>query len=191
MLENAKGVRIYTWHVDAHAGVSIVKLPLPAVARKAGRYIVRWTAVSGADVVRKSMTVQILHSAKNLTPSPHRDVVLAGAELPKQLPDAPTQDRRLVASTGDSTFTLTGDPKSNVEVIVVDADQYGLGLVRDLRTVFPMVRLVVLTNDRKKLVPAINAGATVALPKSTSAVKLAKVVAALASVPPRGPSAKR
>ena len=76
-------------------------------------------------------------------------------------------------------------------MIVVDADQYGLGLVRDLRTVFPMVRLVVLTNDRKKLVPAINAGATVALPKSTSAVKLAKVVAALASVPPRGPSAKR
>jgi DNA-binding NarL/FixJ family response regulator len=64
---------------------------------------------------------------------------------------------------------------------VLDADQYNLGLVHDLRTVFPGVKLIVLTNDPKKLVRAVAAGATVALPKSTPTVKLAKVVAALTS----------
>ncbi|HEV7134091.1 MAG TPA: hypothetical protein VGN27_10215, partial [Gaiellaceae bacterium] len=120
------------------------------------------------------------------------DVVLAGTGLPQQLPDTPTQGRRLVASTGDSAFALTGSPKQNVQVIVVDADQYGLGLVRDLRTVFPMVRLVVLTDDPRKLANAVAAGATVALPKATPAVKLTKLVGALAGAPPRAPaSAKR
>ena len=66
-------------------------------------------------------------------------------------------------------------------MIVVDADQYPLSLVHNLRTVFPStsVRLVVLTNDPKKRARAIAAGATIALPKRTPSVKLAKVVAAL------------
>jgi hypothetical protein len=171
--------------------VSILKLKLPLAARAPGRHVLRWTAVSGSDVVHTSMVVQILRSAKSLKPPHNSDVVLAGTDLPKQLPTAPKERRRLVASTGDSTFTLTGDPKRDVEVIVVDADQYGLGLVRDLRTVFPNVRLVVLTNDPKKLAHAVAAGATIAMSKRTPPAKLAKVVAALAGSLPRTPAAKR
>ena len=182
-LVNARGGRIYTWHVSAKAGVSIVKLTLPKSVRKAGRYTLLWTATSGGDVVRRSISVQILRSAKIAAAEAKKrklkDVVLAGTGLPKQLPGEPKHGVRLVASTGDSTFSLTGDPKRNVEVIVVDVDQYSLSLVHNLRTVFPGVRLVVLTSDPKKLSRAIAAGATIALPKSTSAVKLVKVVAAL------------
>ncbi|HJX46756.1 MAG TPA: hypothetical protein VJ375_02835, partial [Gaiellaceae bacterium] len=51
------------------------------------------------------------------------------------------------------------------------------------RTVFPStsVRLIALTNDPKKRVRAVAAGATIALPKRTPNLKLAKVVAALTS----------
>jgi DNA-binding NarL/FixJ family response regulator len=134
------------------------------------------------------MLVQIFRSRKSLKPPRQSDVVLAGADLPTQLPATPKHGQRYVASTGDSTFALTGDPNRHVEVIVVDADQYGLGLVHDLRTVFPNVRLVVLTNDSKKLARAVAAGATVALSKRTPTVKLAKVVAALGSSAPRAPA---
>jgi DNA-binding NarL/FixJ family response regulator len=140
------------------------------------------------------MAVQIMRSAKTAAAqarkSKKKDVVLAGAGLPQQLPSGPTQSgARLVASTGDSAFALTGDPKRDVQVIVVDADEFSLSFVHDLRTVFPTVRLVVLTDDPKKLSRAIAAGATIALPKRSAAEKLAKVVAALTG-PPRAAASK-
>jgi hypothetical protein len=186
-LVSSKGARVYTWHVKAKAGVSITKLVLPKSVRKPGRYNLLWTATSGGDVVRKSMLVQVVSSvrvaAAEASQSKTKDVVLAGTGLPKQLPAEPKQPgARLVASTGDSAFELAGDPKHNVQVIVVDADQYPLSLIHNLRIVFPSssVRLIVLTNDAKKRMRAIAAGATIALPKGTSSGKLAKVVAALA-----------
>ena len=94
-LVNARGARVYTWHVKARAGVSIAKLTLPKSLRKPGRYVLLWTATSGGDVVRKSMVVQILRSAKSAAAearkSKKKDVVLAGAGLPKQLPTVPKQ----------------------------------------------------------------------------------------------------
>jgi DNA-binding NarL/FixJ family response regulator len=132
--------------------------------------------------------VQILATAKSAAAAakknPAKDVVLAGTDLPKQLPDQQKQGRQLIATSVDSTFTLTGDPSRNVAVIVVDADQYSLGLVHDLRIVFPSVKLVVLTSDPNKLAGAVAAGATIALPKGTPTAKLAKVVASLSGPPP-------
>jgi hypothetical protein len=185
-LVNAHGARVYTWHVTAKAGVSIAKLTLPKSVHKPGRYVLLWTATSSGDVVRKSMLVRILPSMKvavaEVRKSKTKDVVLAGTGLPKQLPAPPKQrGARLLAATSDSAFELAADPRRNVQVIVVDADQYSLSFVRDLRTVFPstFVRIVVLTDDRKKLSRAVAAGATIALPKHTPNAKLAKVVAAL------------
>jgi hypothetical protein len=184
-LVNARGAHIYTWHVNEPAGVTIAKLTLPKSAQKPGFYKLLWTATSDGDVVRKSLDVQILSSAKTAAAAAKqrkvKDVLLAGADLPKQLPGKAKTGTRLVASSSDSAFSLTGDPRLNVEVVVVDADQYTLGLVHDLRTVFPSVKLIALTSDPNKLSRAVAAGATIALPKSTPAVKLAKVVAALTS----------
>jgi hypothetical protein len=182
-LVNARGAHIYTWHVNERAGVIIARLPLPKSAQKPGLYKLLWTATSGGDVVRTSLDVQILRSAKIAAAAAKKrkvkDVVLAGADLPAQLPTQARNGKHLLASSSESTFSLAGDPKLNVEAIVLDADQYSLGLVHDLRTVFPDVKLIVLTNDSKKLSRAIAAGATVALPTSTPTVRLAKVVAAV------------
>jgi hypothetical protein len=193
-LVDARGRRIYTWNEKAKAGASIVKLTLPKKARKVGTYTVLWTAVSGNDVVRKSINLKITKTPIKKTPPAVKpvDVVLTGDTLPKELPIATAQEQRLVpATSSDTTFNYTGDPKRNVQVIVVDADQYGLGLVHDLRTVFPMVKLIALTSDPSKLSRAVRAGATLALPKATTATKLAKVVTSLSGNTPRLPAAKR
>jgi hypothetical protein len=193
-LVNARGLRIYTWNVKARAGSSIVKLTLPKKARRAGSYTVLWTALSGPDVMRKSINLTILRKPAKKTPPATKpvDVILTGDTLPKELPIETAQEQRLVpATSSDTAFSVTGDPKRNVQVIVVDADEYGLSLVHDLRTVFPMVKLIALTSDPAKLSRAVKAGATIALPKTTSAGKLAKVVTNLSGNAPRIPASNR
>jgi hypothetical protein len=75
-------------------------------------------------------------------------------------------------------------------VIVIDADQYTLSMIHDLHTVFPMIKVIALSNDPQRLAAAVRAGASVGLPKSTPATKLAKVVGSL-STPPRSPASRR
>ena len=85
-------------------------------------------------------------------------------------------------------FTLTGDPARNVQVIVINADEYGLSIVHDLRTVFPMVKLVVLTDDPAKLAKAIAAGASIALPRSSPSAAIVAVVSRLTHSPAVAPA---
>jgi DNA-binding NarL/FixJ family response regulator len=54
-------------------------------------------------------------------------------------------------------------------------------MVHDLRTVFPGIPIIALTDDPQKLSRAVAAGATVALPRSTPPDQLAKVVRRLIS----------
>jgi hypothetical protein len=192
-LVNARGARVYTWNVKAKAGASIVKLTLPKKARRAGTYTVLWTAVSGSDVVRKSIRLTITKKPVKRVPARKPvDVVLTGDALPKKLPIRTAQRQRLVPATSSETaFSVTGDPKRNVQVIVVDADEFGLSLVHDLRTVFPNIKLVAVTSDPAKLARAVKAGATLALPKKTSTEKLAKVVTTLSGNAVRTPAATK
>src|SRR5207253_8759911 len=188
------GQRLYTWRVKAHAGASILKLPMPKQVRRPGTYTLVWAATAGGTTIRKTIPVKIVGSdaglGKPLNPSSLPvEVVLTGAKIPKDLAlglDA-KKTRLIQASNSDDPFTVTGDPARNVEVVVVDADQFGLGLVRDLRTVFPSLRLIVLSDDPRKLARAVSAGATLALPRSTPSAKLATVVSrmALGTSPPR------
>jgi hypothetical protein len=179
------------WHVTAAAGVSTVKLPLSKAARRPGRYLLSWTAVSGSEVAQRTLSLVMVPTTKHAPKPATVDVVLAGSDLPKQLPTVTKREPRVVATSGESTFALTGDPARNVEVVVIDADQYGIDLIRNLRTVFPSVRLIALSSDPKMLLRAIKAGATIALPKDTPSVKLAKVVSALAEPPTRKPTVRR
>jgi hypothetical protein len=189
-LVNARGKRLFTWHVRARAGVSITKLRLPKSIEKPGLYTLLWTATSAGAVVRRSTAIQMVETANAAAAlarkGTRRDVVLAGTGLSNQLStSAVKRVTRVVATTGDSTFTIAASRNRNVQVIVVDGDQYPLSLVHNLRIVFPStsVRLVVLTNDPEKRKRAIAAGASVALPKHIPSAKLGKVVAALAPGP--------
>jgi hypothetical protein len=68
-----------------------------------------------------------------------------------------------------------------VQVIVVDVDRYGISLLRDLRTVFPSVRLLALASRPADLARASKAGATIALPYDTPAPMVARVIRRLAT----------
>jgi DNA-binding NarL/FixJ family response regulator len=63
--------------------------------------------------------------------------------------------------------------------MVVDVDQFGLSFVRDLHTVFPSLRMVVLSRDPKVLARASKVGATIVLPRSIPNSVLAAAVSRL------------
>jgi DNA-binding NarL/FixJ family response regulator len=94
----------------------------------------------------------------------------AGAKLPKRKP-------RVFLATGvEPTFDEASSRKMDTRVIVVDADEFGLGLIRDLHTVFPSVKIVALSSSPRMLARAMKAGAVVALPRSTPPATLARVI---------------
>src|SRR5207253_3588216 len=56
------GQRLYTWRVKAHAGASILKLPMPKQVRRPGTYTLVWAATAGGTTIRKSIPVRIVGS---------------------------------------------------------------------------------------------------------------------------------
>jgi Bacterial Ig domain/Bacterial Ig-like domain len=179
------GARVYRWRFSAKAGAGIVRLTMPPQVRKAGRYRLVFTVQSGRDVVKRTIALRIMGPQdRDITPARAPvDVVLAGnAGIRKELAlGLQDQGVRVTAASGDDdAFGLAGSSQRNVRVMVVDADRYGVGLVRDLATVFPGMRIIALTNDPRRLAQAIRAGATIAVPRSTPSKELAKLIARLA-----------
>jgi hypothetical protein len=178
--------RLYTWRVRVKAGASIVKLKLPKRARKAGAYRIVVTASSGGQTARKTVFFRIVGRGSGLAVARGRgavEIALASDSadrngLARGLRGTNT---RLVAAAGDRAFDLAGDTRRNVQVILVDVDRYGMSLVRDLRTVFPSVRLLALASRSADLARAPKAGATVALPHDTPVPTLARVIRRLAT----------
>jgi uroporphyrinogen-III synthase len=68
-------------------------------------------------------------------------------------------------------------------VVVVDVDRYGVQLVRDLRTVFPGLKVIAVAQGPRTRAAATKAGATVAVPASTSAAALRALAVRLATRP--------
>jgi hypothetical protein len=89
----------------------------------------------------------------------------------------------VLQTAGDDTFVAVGAPDANVKLIVVDVDQYGLGTIRDLHTLFPDVRLIAVSSNARVLGRAVLLGATVAVPPSTPSQQLAALIARLAVKP--------
>ncbi len=88
----------------------------------------------------------------------------------------------MVSGGAENTFRATANVSRDVVVIVIDADQAGIATIRDLHAVFPHVRILALSGDPVLLAHAVPAGATVALPSSTSAALVAKTVERLAAL---------
>jgi DNA-binding NarL/FixJ family response regulator len=89
--------------------------------------------------------------------------------------------RRLTSASGaDQTFDHIASTPHEVGVVVVDADAYGTRFISDLRTVFPNVRVIAISREPARRVLAVRAGATLALPRNTTARQLAKAIALVA-----------
>ena len=122
-------------------------------------------------------------TAKPVRPKRPLQIVLAsGSNNGKEIERGLSKGMQVLpAAVGEEAWTLTGASDKNVEVIVVDVDRYGLQLIRDFRLVFPTVRIIGLTNDPRRLVQAVRAGATIAVPSATPPKDLAKLIQRLAS----------
>jgi DNA-binding NarL/FixJ family response regulator len=75
-------------------------------------------------------------------------------------------------------------------VIVVDVDAFGVSLIRDLHAVFPSMKIVALTSGPKQMASSLKAGASIALPRSTPASVLTRVIRRLLANPAKPSPAK-
>jgi len=184
-LFSPRGVKIYTWRFSVKAGRTIVKLNIPRQVRRAGVYSMRWTARAGRDTVSRRIKLRMLAARGTLARSVEPiEVVLAGDAPRRAGSKLPKRKPRVFLATGiEPTFDEAANRKTDTRVIVVDADEFGLGLIRDLHTVFPSVKIVALTSSPRMLARAMKAGAAVALPRSTPPATLARVIQRLLNPP--------
>src|SRR5204863_3073194 len=134
-------LRLSTWGSTLRAGRSIVRLRVPRQIRRPGLYSIRWVAQSGTDRVTRTVRVRLFVGKDAVKPV---RVVLAGSAVPPRLPlgKGVPQLRVLSTEAADSAFDLAGAGSDGVEVMIVDVDQFGVGFVRDLHTVFPRLKIV-------------------------------------------------
>jgi hypothetical protein len=176
VLYSPQRLKLSTWGFAMKAGRTIVKLRFPAQVRQPGVYSIRWTAVAGRDSVTMTVRVRLFAGASRGGPA---QVVVAGSAVTPKLALG-SKSTKIVKTTGeDSTFDAAGAGSNGVQVMVVDVDQFGVRFVRDLHTVFPALRMVVLSRSPKTLAQASRAGATIALPRSIPNSVLSAVVSRL------------
>ena len=90
------------------------------------------------------------------------------------------QKRRLITASGiEPTFDAAASRLTDVRVILVDVDAFGVSLIRDLHTVFPSTKIVALTSSPKQMAASLKAGAAIALPRSTPASTLGRLIVRL------------
>jgi hypothetical protein len=183
-LFSPRHVKLYTWRFSVNAGSSIVRLTIPRQVRRAGIYSMRWTARAGRETVTSQINIRLLGpgSGAGLRPAQPVEVVLAGlatrgvdGKLPKRSPKV------LSAPGVEPTFDAAASRSTDVRVIVVDVDEFGVGFVQDLHTIFPSVRIVALSASPRMLARALKAGASIVLPRSTPPAMLAQMIQRLLS----------
>jgi hypothetical protein len=185
-LLSPSGQRVYRWRFSVKAGTQVIKLRMPPQVRRPGKYRLVLTVQSGSEVVKRTIAVEIVGKNPGKSTSPDKrpvEIVLAGnshirTDIALGLED---DGMKVISAVGDETWGVTGDASRNVRVLVIDVDRYGVALVRDLRTVFPSVAIIALTNDPRRLAQSVRAGATVAVPSTTPPKDLAKLIRRLAS----------
>jgi hypothetical protein len=181
-LFSPRRVKLFTWRFSAKAGRSIVKLRVPRQVRRAGVYSIRWTARAGRATASRTINIRLL--GKGRRPFQRVAIVFAGtATKGVSLKSAKRKPKLVSASGVEPTFDEAASRKRDVRVIVLDVDELGIGLVRDLHTVFPSVKIVALASGPRLMAAALKAGASVILPRSTPRVTLAKVVRRLLTAP--------
>jgi hypothetical protein len=188
-LFSPRHVKLYTWRFSLKAGRSIVKLHLPQQVRRTGVYTMRWTARSGRESIARKITIRLV-GARNVPVAPV-EVLLAGPAARSISGKFPARKPRLIsASAVEPTFDAAASRRTDVRVIVVDVDAFGVSLIRDLHAVFPSTKIVALTSSPRQMVASLKAGASIALPRSTPASVLTRLVTRLLAKPVKPKPAK-
>jgi DNA-binding NarL/FixJ family response regulator len=128
----------------------------------------------------RKITIRLV-GAGNVQVAPVR-ILLAGPAARSIGGKFPT--RKLVtASAIEPTFDAAASRRTDVRVIVVDVDAFGVSLIRDLHAVFPSMKIVALTSSPKQMIASLKAGAVIALPLATPASVLTRVITRLLAKP--------
>ena len=189
-LFSPRHVKLYTWRFSLKAGRSIVKLHLPQQVRRTGVYTMRWTARSGRESTSRKITIRLV-GTRNLPAAPVQ-VLLAGPAAGSISGKFPARTPKLVsASAIEPTFDAAASRRTDVRVIVVDVDAFGVSLIRDLHAVFPSTKIVALTSGPKQMIASLKAGASIALPRSTPASVLTRLVTRLLAKPVKAKPVKK
>ncbi|TML12371.1 MAG: PASTA domain-containing protein, partial [Actinobacteria bacterium] len=183
-LVQPSGVALQSWSFALRPGASVVKIQMPPGARRAGRYTVKWTAGLAPNTVTRALALRVLSGSPPATRGTAKrpvDVLFAGkkafaAEVSRSLP---LSSVRIAPTDLEGAFDLSASSSRDVRVVVVDTRIYGLQLVRDLRTVFPELRILAITTDRRLEARALKAGANAALPPTATAFQVARATSAL------------
>jgi hypothetical protein len=182
-LLSPRGQRVYRWRFPLRAGTVIRKLTMPPSVRTPGRYRLVFTVLSGSESVKKTIVVQVVGKRGAAVRPGRRQVeavLTGGSSISRDVAASVGNNLRVTAALDEDTWTLTGAADRNVQVVLVDVDRFGLQLIRDLRLVFPSIRILALTNDPRRLAQAVRAGATIAVPRSTPPRDIAKLLVQLA-----------
>ena len=112
-----------------------------------------------------------------IAPAQPVEIVLTGPATRGLAGRFATRRPKLVSAAGiEPTFDAAASRKRDVGVIVIDVDAFGVGLVRDLHTVFPSTKIIALAAGPKTMAAALKAGATIVLPRSIPPATLAKII---------------
>jgi hypothetical protein len=181
-LFSPRHVKLYTWRFSLKAGRSIVKLRLPQQVRRTGVYTMRWTARSGREATSRKITIRLV-GGRNVLFAPVQ-VLLAGPAARSISGKFQARKAKLITASGvEPAFDAAASRRTDVRVIVIDVDAFGVSLIRDLHAVFPSAKIVALTLGPKQMLASLKAGASIALPRSTPASILTRVITSLLAKP--------
>jgi hypothetical protein len=160
-LRSPRGRVLHTWRYSVRAGVTIVKLPFSLKMQTPGVHRLVWVVRSGSATTRKSLALHLMRPFWTRPAVKRLQVVMVA---PRLLLGTLPPTVRVLAKTGlEDAYSLSSSRQRDVRVVVVDVDVYGIRFLRDMRQVFPYMRLVAVASDSAKLSRAKAAGASVTL----------------------------
>jgi uncharacterized repeat protein (TIGR01451 family) len=161
-------------------GATVVTLALPK-AIKAGRY----TLVAVPDGKAAAAVRQTVVVASRATTGPGRTrVLLAGyGSIRTELARALSPLFPVTSSTSTQSYYRLANVTGNHRLVIVEYAAGGTALIRELRTLFPDVAIIVVTGNPTESRQARAAGADATLQKPVTGLTAAKAVLRLLSPP--------
>jgi DNA-binding NarL/FixJ family response regulator len=144
-----------------------------------GTYTLYWLGKSpDGGNYRTTQKIRVITvEAKAHTANPAQ-IVLTVGDSTKSAQRAVQGVGQTIEATPEQSFEVAST--HDASVVIVDADKYGVKLVRDLRTVFPTTAVVALSKSKVTLA-VLGGQGEFALPSSTPPATIAALVEKLAT----------
>jgi hypothetical protein len=180
-LRDAKGRLVSEWpQRSLKAGATILRLNIPAEVR-AGALTLSVAVAAAGQAATQSLPIAIVRSNQvEVKPIKPREVALVdGPDIRPDLSVNLKQSLSLVYTTAPNAFALAAAPRARVGAAVVDLTAGNARVVRDLRLVFPELRIVAVADTVANAARARAAGASIVLVKPASAAMIAAALDAV------------